>query len=242
MGECKPEAQTNGVELFSFIAFICNRYSATNAAVSVFLTMQQMYKVFYNDRAILLAEKAEDIPRNYQEKPVRNQRELFVYLDGYFRLQPDFDVAIVGYNLSEMMDDFISFFKFITAAGGLVKNSDNKFLFIKRWGIWDLPKGKVEKNESLERAAIREVEEETNVGGLMVQKRLEDTFHIYRLDETMCLKKTAWYFILAKGHQALIPQINEGITDVAWLNREESKRALLESYRSLKETLMHHLS
>ena len=80
-----------------------------------------------------------------------------------------------------MMDDFTTYFKFIIAAGGLVKKNDEKFLFIKRWGIWDLPKGKVEKNESLEMAAVREVEEETNVGGLFVQKRLEDTFHIYRI-------------------------------------------------------------
>lgn len=200
-----------------------------------------MYKVFYNDKAILLAEKAEDIPRNYQEKPVRNQQELFVYLDGYFRI-PASDVAIVGYNVSAMMADFTSYFKLITAAGGLVKSNDDKYLFIKRWGIWDLPKGKVEKNESLERAAIREVEEETNVVGLMVQKRLEDTFHIYRLDETMCLKQTAWFFMLTSGCQKLKPQMNEEITDVAWLDKEKSKRALSESYRSLKETMMHHLS
>jgi 8-oxo-dGTP pyrophosphatase MutT (NUDIX family) len=204
--------------------------------------MQQMYKVFYNDRAILLAEKAEDIPKNFQEEQVLNKQELFAYLDGYFSIQPAYDVEVVGYHVSAMMDDFTAYFKFIKAAGGLVKNSEDKFLFIKRWGIWDLPKGKVEKNESLEMAAIREVEEETNVDDLMVQKRLEDTFHVYRLKETMCLKQTAWYFMLADGHQTLKPQMNEGITDVVWLDKEESRKALSESYRSLKETMMHHLS
>lgn len=200
-----------------------------------------MYKVFYNDRAILLAEKAKDIPKNFQKKLTQNQQELFEFMDGYVRMQPTYDVAIVGYNLSVMMYDFASYFKFIKAAGGLVRNSDDEFLFIKRWGIWDLPKGKVEKNEPLEMAAIREVEEETNVGGLMVQKRLKDTFHIYLLEETICLKQTAWYFMWAYGHQTPKPQMNEGITDVAWLDKEQSKRALSESYRSLKETIMPYL-
>jgi 8-oxo-dGTP pyrophosphatase MutT (NUDIX family) len=203
--------------------------------------MQQMYKVFYNDTAILLAEKAEDIPKNFQEEQVRNKQELFAYLDGYFSTQLAYDVVVVGYHVSTMMDDFTAYFKFIKAAGGLVKNSDDKFLFIKRWGIWDLPKGKVERNESLERAAIREVEEETNVDGLMVQKQLEDTFHIYSLEETIFLKQTVWYFMEVDGCQTLKPNINEGITDVEWLDKEQSKRALSESYRSLKETIMPYL-
>ncbi|MCB2208492.1 MAG: NUDIX domain-containing protein [Bacteroidetes bacterium] len=199
-----------------------------------------MYKVFYNDRAILLAEKAEDIPKNFQKEQVKNKQELFTFLDSYFSIQPAYDVVVVGYHVSAMMDNLTTYFKFIKAAGGLVKNSDDEFLFIKRWGTWDLPKGKVEKNESLEMAAIREVEEETNVGGLMVQKRLEDTFHVYRLEETICLKQTAWYFMVADGHRTPKPQMNEGITDVVWLDKEESRKALSESYRSLKETMMHY--
>ncbi|PLX00551.1 MAG: NUDIX hydrolase [Marinilabiliales bacterium] len=203
--------------------------------------MQQMYKVFYNDRAILLAEKSENIPEKFRKNQLWNKQELFVFLEKYFRLQSADDIAIVGYDVSKMMADFTTYFKFITAAGGLVKKNDEKFLFIKRWGIWDLPKGKVEKNELLEMAAIREVEEETNVSGLFVQKRLEDTFHIYELEETMCLKQTAWFFMLADGHQILKPQMNEGITNVVWMDREQSKKALSASYRSLKETMMPYL-
>ncbi|MEI7526764.1 MAG: NUDIX domain-containing protein, partial [Mariniphaga sp.] len=71
--------------------------------------------------------------------------------------------------------DFISMFKYIPAAGGLVKNEKGEFLFIHRLGFWDLPKGKIDKkdlreplssigdNPSARNAAIREVKEETGL-------------------------------------------------------------------------------
>lgn len=199
-----------------------------------------MYKVFYNDRLVLLAEKIENIPDHFQEKQLQSKQELFTFLDDYFRLQPNYDVGVYGYELSSMFNDFKSYFKFVMAAGGLVKNEDN-FLFIKRWGLWDLPKGKVEKKETIERAAVREVEEETNVGELLIHKRIDDTYHIYQSGECWYLKQTAWFFMLARDRHVPRPQVNEGITDVVWLAREQSILALSESYRSLKETLMSYL-
>lgn len=53
--------------------------------------------------------------------------------------------------------------KLIKAAGGLVKNGDGDYLFIYRLGKWDLPKGKVEDNEKMREAAVREVEEECGI-------------------------------------------------------------------------------
>ena len=53
-------------------------------------------------------------------------------------------------------------FKKITA-GGLVLNQYNEVLFIFRKNLWDLPKGKIEYYETLEKAALREVVEETGV-------------------------------------------------------------------------------
>ena len=51
----------------------------------------------------------------------------------------------------------------VTAAGGMVLNDKDEILFIYRKKRWDLPKGKTEKNETIESSAIREVEEETGV-------------------------------------------------------------------------------
>lgn len=53
--------------------------------------------------------------------------------------------------------------KFILAAGGLVKNTEDQWLLIFRLGKWDLPKGKLENGETPEAAALREVEEECGI-------------------------------------------------------------------------------
>jgi 8-oxo-dGTP pyrophosphatase MutT (NUDIX family) len=61
--------------------------------------------------------------------------------------------------------------KFVQAAGGLVRNQEDEYLFIYRANRWDLPKGHREEGEELDITASREVEEET---GLKV-KPLFDT-------------------------------------------------------------------
>ena len=45
-------------------------------------------------------------------------------------------------------------FKVVEAAGGVVSNKNGEILFIRRMGKWDLPKGKIEKGESLEQACL----------------------------------------------------------------------------------------
>jgi len=121
----------------------------------------------------------------------------------------------------------------------VVHNHEHRFLFIKRFGLWDLPKGKVEAGESFEEAALREVSEETGIHSLHILEPLPDTFHIYMEKAHHIIKCTHWYAMYAKGYQSLVPQINEQITEARWLNADESREAISTSYRSLKETLGH---
>lgn len=105
----------------------------------------------------------------------------------------------------------------IKAAGGLVSNEENKYLFIFRNGKWDLPKGKLDKEESSRVAAIREVQEEC---GIMVDSsgdKICNTYHIYEINGARVLKKTSWYWMRADNQENLIPQAEEGITDARWL-------------------------
>ena len=67
----------------------------------------------------------------------------------------------------------------VEAAGGLVFNKDGDILMIFRNGKWDLPKGKLEIGESIEECAIREVEEECGISGLIIEKKIKDTYNIY---------------------------------------------------------------
>ena len=62
--------------------------------------------------------------------------------------------------------------KIYTSGGLVIKN--NKILFIKKNGIWDLPKGKIEKGHKKKQTAIKEISEETglNEESLIVLKKL----------------------------------------------------------------------
>ena len=128
---------------------------------------------------------------------------------------------------------FKSLFLNIEAAGGLVRNERNELLMIFRLGKWDLPKGKIEKNESSETAAIREVNEETGLKYLQIIKVLEPTYHLYDVNDKHFLKKTFWYEMKSDDQTKPIPQTNEGITKIVWLDKNGVGSAMLNTYYSL---------
>ena len=49
----------------------------------------------------------------------------------------------------------------------------------ERLGVWDLPKGKVEKSEDIEQAAVREVQEECGLVDVRLVAPLTSTWHTY---------------------------------------------------------------
>jgi 8-oxo-dGTP pyrophosphatase MutT (NUDIX family) len=130
----------------------------------------------------------------------------------------------------------------IPAAGGLVKNTSGSLLFIKRLGVWDLPKGKIEKNETPELAAIREVEEECGLSGLQIIRQLDSTFHIYRspylsFPKNLVLKETKWFFISYSGNETPVPQVEENIEEVAWFSPADLGQVYSNTYSSLSDFL-----
>lgn len=128
---------------------------------------------------------------------------------------------------------FVEKFKIIHAAGGIVNNENHDILMIFRYGCWDFPKGKVEKGEDWETAAMREVEEETGLHDISLQKPLPNTYHTYILHDTQILKITHWYAMQAPA-QALVPQTEEDISQAVWVTRSEVSDRLSDSYLSLK--------
>jgi len=115
------------------------------------------------------------------------------------------------------------------------KETDFKnFLFIFRNGKWDLPKGKAEGKESIESTAIREVEEETGVKDLEIIKPLKITYHLFKRNSKVKIKITYWFEMKTSFDGALLPQENEGITMVKWLNDKEIVEAMGNSYANIK--------
>jgi 8-oxo-dGTP pyrophosphatase MutT (NUDIX family) len=135
--------------------------------------------------------------------------------------------------VEENWKDFCSKFIMVEAAGGLVFNKDGYILMIFRNGKWDLPKGKLEIGESVEECAIREVEEECGISGLIIENKIKDTYHTYNLNGSDILKKTYWFLMTTKSEQKLTPQTEEGITDVKWCSEKEVEDNLNNSYPNI---------
>ncbi|WNJ19797.1 NUDIX domain-containing protein [Pontibacter sp. G13] len=112
-------------------------------------------------------------------------------------------------------------FKVKVAAGGLVHNEEGAFLMISHRNVWTLPKGHVEKEEPVELAAVREVQEETGLQQVEMIGPLIVTYHTYFEKKKWVLKETHWYRMTADKSQALIPQLEESISEVAWKSKAE---------------------
>ena len=125
----------------------------------------------------------------------------------------------------------------IKAAGGLVKNEEEKYLFIFRNGKWDLPKGKIEEGEKTRLAAIREVEEECGIRIQKSGKKICNTYHIYEFNNERVLKKTSWYKMKTENQNELIPQLEEGITDVRWLGSGDLMMVKQNTYPLVRDLI-----
>ena len=127
---------------------------------------------------------------------------------------------------------FLRTFHTVSAAGGLVLNAKKEILFIYRAKKWDLPKGRIEKGETIEETAIREVEEECGISNLKLIKPLLTTYHVY-FQNGMKLKETFWFVMTSNDTKALVPQLEEGITKVTFKKEAEVLKALQNSYKNI---------
>jgi 8-oxo-dGTP pyrophosphatase MutT (NUDIX family) len=145
-------------------------------------------------------------------------------------------INVICEDLEKEMEIFFKSHTPISAAGGIVEMNE-KCLFIRRFGLWDLPKGKLEKNESPEEAAVREVEEECGISGVWIKEPLLETYHTYELKGKRMLKRTYWYSMGYEGSEEAKPQTEEGITEVKWVGDEDIAIVLKHTYPSIIEVV-----
>ncbi|WP_405562190.1 NUDIX hydrolase [Polaribacter sp. Asnod6-C07] len=189
-----------------------------------------MYKVFVNDTPIIITQSSK----------IESIFPVFAFNDITFdeilrRLNEKLIKGIILYSI-DLEKDWKTFkqnLRVISAAGGLVLNDKKEALFIYRNKVWDLPKGWVEKDESLENAAIREVEEECGIFNLTITKKLITTYHIYHQNGYI-LKETYWYLMHSNYNAPLIPQLEEGITEVSFKKTDEIEDILKNTYANIK--------
>ncbi len=189
-----------------------------------------MYTIFKNECKIILTDSLEF-----------EKRKGFFYWNSFdltnFLKDCNFEksksIYLFHNDLELLWTEFMSQFKIIEAAGGIVQNKNKEVLFIFRNDKWDLPKGKVEKNESIQETAIREVEEECGIFDLSLKQFIKTTYHIYEENNKQILKLSHWYKMTSNSNN-LKPQLEEGITEVCWKDKEEIKKAMQNTYPNIK--------
>ncbi len=198
-----------------------------------------MYKVFVNNTPIILSTK-ETID-GYETIHVKEADFPIIIRDILSKEAANKEAKYHLYHKKEdkLIDHLYKKLPVVVAGGGKVYNAEKDILFIRRNGKWDLPKGKIEKKEHIETAAIREVEEETGVTGLEITKFLYKTFHVFKRNGEFRLKVTYWFEMKTEYEGELIPQKEEGITKVKWKNKKKAKKALTDSYANIKKLFSH---
>jgi len=140
-------------------------------------------------------------------------------------------------NLDELKKALIKKFTLVQAGGGLVTNEKDEILMIFRRGMWDLPKGKLDKGEKLEDCAVREVTEETGLKKVELISPLAITYHTYHEGSKFVLKESHWYNMKAGVEQKLIPQTEEDIHEIKWVKRTDLKEYMKKSFPSITDVL-----
>ena len=207
-----------------------------------------MYEVFFNDYLLNLVSgfnisSKSNIIQQIELESVGDFDALILDVENGKYID-EMEVECISQH--NVIEELLRKFHRIPASGGVVKNKEGELLFIKRFGRWDLPKGKIEINESPKKAAIREVEEECNLTELQILKPLPSTFHLYRSpyipqENNLVLKETHWFEMLHSGHGHVSPQVEEQIEDVRWFPTSELDEVYDSTYENIKKLLDFYL-
>ena len=190
-----------------------------------------MYKVFVNNKPIILTTKVEKETnfKNYLLKTVHIGKVIKDLKNT--KLQ---SARLIDFDKNKLIKNFLKLLPTTIAGGGKVYNENGKVLFIYRNDKWDLPKGGTKRNETIDQTALREVEEETGVQDLSITKPLEITYHIFKRNGNHKIKITYWFEMKTNFTGELVPQAKEGITKAEWLTKEQIDVAMNNSYANIK--------
>ena len=204
-------------------------------------TLLLLHTVFINDKPLRFISIYDEVELKHAKEHVifsehdKSMEEIIELLEKKNKIS---EIYYLSENPDAGWEVFLTHCSLVEAAGGLVQNKKGEFLVIFRLNKWDLPKGKIEYDESPEQAALREVEEECSVTGLSIVKKLPLTFHTYILKNKRKLKKTHWFLMSTDSDKALVPQKEEDIQEARWINENEIRsKVFVNTYSSIGELL-----
>jgi 8-oxo-dGTP pyrophosphatase MutT (NUDIX family) len=124
------------------------------------------------------------------------------------------------------------------SAGGVVvrriRGEVHVLLIRDPYRKWGLPKGHPEAGEADAEAAVREVEEETGLAGLVLGPELGEIDWTFRSGRVR-IHKYCRFYMMASTQGEPRPQLEEGITEVRWLPVAEAERRV--TYDNAREMI-----
>ncbi len=208
-----------------------------------------MYKVFFNASCFTLCSKNENSFKSNKAQfiEIQDASVLFDCVADFESKNTARSFSFVSELVEKIWTDFVARFVVIDAAGGIVQNEKQDILVINRLGKWDLPKGKLEKNETAAEAAVREVQEECGLSELDLVKKVGSSWHMYRspfhlFPDNLVLKETHWFAMKYRGGEKPTPQLEEEIIEARWLKQSEMDLFFENTYPSLIDLMQSFLS
>ena len=95
----------------------------------------------------------------------------------------------------------------------------------------------IDKGETLEECASREVMEETGLKNIKPGKKIVTTYHTYDEYGKHILKESHWYKMKIREDQKLIPQTEEDITEIKWVKKKDLPKYLNNSFGTIRQVL-----
>ena len=196
-----------------------------------------MYKVFIDNKEVRFVELS------LKKEKKRFESLLFPELGGskaFFQKVNSLEKGkVLLVRCADPKADFKKLFKSykkISAAGGIVERKKS-ILAIYRLDKWDLPKGKIEKNEDPQTAAYREIEEECGISGHILSDKICETYHTYEWGGKKVLKRNYWFRFTYDGPKVLIPQVEEDISEATWMKKSNLSTFENNTYASILSVL-----
>lgn len=183
-----------------------------------------MYEISINETPLILIQNDQlvtdslDGTKNLLIRYNGKARSLMNPIDMLEKTQRWESIIVYHHDLLQLKTDFESLYKILEAGGGVVANEKGEILTMYRRNSWDLPKGKIDKGETKEAAAIREVQEETGLDVIELGDFLLETNHTYKNRKgKRVIKRTYWYKMTTK-ETVLKPEIEEDIELCEWMS------------------------
>ncbi len=203
-----------------------------------------MHKAFINDKQLIFENVYSKMDNENEQLTILSEAKYD--LPAVLKMINEPGISGIIYlcaSPDQAWNDFVAMFTLVEAAGGIVKNESDEVLVIFRKKKWDLPKGKLDYDETPGQAAVREVKEECGIQNLELGSFLMKTFHTYLEKNKSILKKTHWFSMYGMDDEELIPETEEDIEEVRWMDRGKiQKKVFSNTYASIKEVLENYFS